>query len=318
MGGEHPSSAFLSLTGARSRISTLMAIAELMRVAMAFPSLKGRMVAKASLLSLHVCCWGTVGARATFVGLCTPSRQLLTSSGTRGAERSQSSRSGSGFQFAAASSSAPSLSQAVVEACGTLHAKLAEKTPTLIQLLVSVEPYRDSISFAPKVTDPLPHENELPRATGCWCFSIWAVGAGERTVFQWMGRSEMVRVEGAYVFWYIFPALALKSPCPVASHLQFVMECMTGSRSRYQPVLLGGGVQGIIGADGRQGPGVSIMAAVLPGVEVFPTPSSSGLPPHSPLPSCTPSYINPVLALFSLSPSWTGNLQLVPLAPSQS
>ena len=55
---------------------------------------------------------------------------------------------------------------------------------------------------------------------------------------------------------------------PTRVAAKFVMECMTGSWTTERPALIGGGVQGIIGQGGRHvGPGVSVMAAVLPGLE---------------------------------------------------
>jgi small ligand-binding sensory domain FIST len=60
-----------------------------------------------------------------------------------------------GFQFAAATSHEESLSRAVVECAGQLHAKLGAM-PDLLHLLVSVDTHADNIHLAPQVTHNLP------------------------------------------------------------------------------------------------------------------------------------------------------------------
>lgn len=66
---------------------------------------------------------------------------------------------------------------------------------------------------------------------------------------------------------------------------QFLLECMTGSWSDKVPALIGGGVRHVIGSGSKtnaRGPGVTVLAAVMPGVEVRQHRQSMkhNIPPH--------------------------------------
>ena len=165
--------------------------------------------------------------------------------------------------FASGFSEASSLSVAVVEAVEQVKMQLGEREPHLLQLLVSTQPYGRVINLAPAVRGWL----------AGW-MAGWVGGCAD-------GRHvEDVASAGRERSCHSRPL-----PLPPNTHtLQFVHECfMRPGSATPPPVLLGGGVEAVLavrpagggegGGDSHRahcGPGVSLLAAHLPGMALHP------------------------------------------------